>query len=65
MTGGSDAHSKYEIGKCYTYANADSLEEFRKALVKGKTRAEGRKANLFYHAFSVLSKRGLYPFREK
>jgi hypothetical protein len=64
VTGGSDAHSKYEIGKCYTEADADSLAGFKKALLNGKTKARGKKANLFYHAFSVLSKRGLYP-REK
>jgi len=61
MTGGSDAHSRYEVGAAYTEAKADSLGAFRKALLSGKTRAYGRKANLFYHAFSVLSKRGLYP----
>lgn len=64
MTGGSDAHSKYEVGFGFTQARASSLEEFRKAILKGRTAVYGRKANLLYHAFSVLSKRGLYPFRE-
>jgi len=64
VTGGSDAHTKYEVGFSFTQAKANSLEEFRKAVIKGKTSAYGRKANLLYHAFSILSKRGLYPFRE-
>ncbi len=61
MTGGSDAHSKYEIGCVYTEARASDLEDFRKALLKGKTRPMGGKVNLMFHVFSVLSKRGLYP----
>ena len=61
MTGGSDAHSKYEIGCAYTEAGASDLEEFRKALIKGKTRPMGGKVNLMLHVFSALSKRGLYP----
>jgi len=61
MTAGSDAHSKYEIGCAYTEARASNLEEFRNALIKGKTKAIGRKANLMLHIFSALSKRGLYP----
>jgi len=65
MTGGSDAHTKYEIGHSYTEAKAGSLEEFRKAILKGKTRVFGRKTALVFHAFSALSGRGLYPFREK
>ncbi len=64
VTGGSDAHTKYEVGFCFTQAKASGLEEFRKAILKGKTAAYGRKASLLYHAFSILSKRGLYPFRE-
>ncbi len=65
MTGGSDAHSKYEVGFGYTEAKANSLDDFRKAILKGKTSVHGRKTNLIYHSFSALSKRGLYPFREK
>ena len=65
MTAGSDAHSKYEVGCAYTEARAGDEEEFRKAILKGKTSVHGRKTNLIYHSFSALSKRGLYPFREK
>jgi hypothetical protein len=65
MTGGSDAHSRYEVGCAYTEAKANNLEEFRKAVLKGKTAVEGRKTNPVYHVFSVLSKRRLYPFRDR
>jgi hypothetical protein len=61
MTAGSDAHSKYEVGCAYTEARAGDEEEFRKAILKGKTKVVGRKVNLMFHVFSVLSKRGLYP----
>ncbi len=64
VTGGSDAHTKYEVGFSFTQARANSLEEFRKAIIAGKTTAHGKKANILYHAFSILSKRGLYPFKE-
>jgi len=64
MTGGSDAHSRYEVGCAYTEAKASNLEEFRKAVLKGKTTVEGKKTNPVYHVFSVLSKRRLYPFKD-
>jgi predicted metal-dependent phosphoesterase TrpH len=63
--GGSDSHSKYEVGFGYTEAKAGDLDEFRKAILKGKTRVYGRKTRLLFHAFPVLSKRGFYPFKEK
>lgn len=61
MTAGSDSHSKYELGSVYTEAKADDLEEFRKAFLKGRTKAIGCKTNMVLHVFSALSKRGLYP----
>jgi len=65
MIGGSDGHSKYEVGFGYTEARADDLEGFRKAILKGRTRVYGKRTGLLFHSFSVLAKRGLYPFKEK
>ena len=42
MTGGSDAHIRWEIGNAFTEAKSNNLEEFRKALEKRETRAVGR-----------------------
>lgn len=39
--GGSDAHHLREIGTAYTFAEADSEEEFRKAIKKKLTKAIG------------------------
>lgn len=41
MTGGSDAHIPMEVGMGYTVAEVSDLEEFRKALRKGKTSCGG------------------------
>jgi predicted metal-dependent phosphoesterase TrpH len=51
--GGSDAHTEHEVGNAYTYAEADGLEEFRTAIIKRKTRAEGK---LSSHVLRVISK---------
>ena len=39
--GGSDAHHRNEIGTVYTFAEAYSLEEFRKSIKKGLSKAIG------------------------
>ena len=54
--GGSDAHSCMEIGNAYTHADTESLEGFRKALKKKKTRAFGRRSGIWVHAISTLAK---------
>jgi len=51
--GGSDAHSEEEVGNAYTYADAADMKEFRRAIEKGKTKAEGR---LSSHVRRFLSK---------
>jgi hypothetical protein len=52
--GGSDAHSAGEVGNGYTYASADGVKEFRKAIEKGKTKAEGKLSNHLRRFFSKL-----------
>lgn len=42
MTGGSDAHIRWEIGNAFTEAEVSDLEEFKKALIKGKTKVFGK-----------------------
>lgn len=56
MTGGSDAHHYRGIGKTYTECKADTLEEFKNALLNKKTHAVGKKASLLYLIFPTLKK---------
>ncbi len=59
ITAGSDAHCYKAIGYAYTEAKAKNLEEFKKAILKKKTKTEGKKAPLFYLIFPLLAKLGL------
>jgi len=45
MVGGSDAHTPREVGNAYTLANANDLNEFREAILKRKTKVEGKLTN--------------------
>jgi hypothetical protein len=56
--GGSDAHSEDEVGNGYTFADADGLKEFRRAIEKGKTSAEGRLSSHGRRFFSKHFKLG-------
>ncbi|MCX6776354.1 MAG: PHP domain-containing protein [Candidatus Micrarchaeota archaeon] len=51
--GGSDAHTEQEVGNAYTYAEADEIKKFRDAILKRKTKAEGK---LTSHALRFISK---------
>ncbi|MEM3690755.1 MAG: PHP domain-containing protein, partial [Candidatus Micrarchaeia archaeon] len=57
--GGSDAHTCWEVGNAYTHAEADGVEEFRKAIMKRKTKAEGKLTNPLIRFLSHLSKIGV------
>jgi predicted metal-dependent phosphoesterase TrpH len=52
--GGSDAHSDGEVGSGYTYAGVEGVKKFRKAIEKGRTRAEGKLSNHVLRFFSKL-----------
>ncbi|VVB73646.1 Error-prone DNA polymerase [uncultured archaeon] len=52
QTAGSDAHRAEEVGHCYTFAEADSIEEFRKAIKKRQSKAIGMQKSpkdVLYH----------------
>jgi hypothetical protein len=51
--GGSDAHTEHEVGNAYTYAEVSGVKKFRDAVVKRKTKAEGK---LTSHVRRVISK---------
>jgi len=56
MTGGSDAHSRGEVGNAFTYAKARNLDEFKKAILNRKTKVSGIKSGLFVHAKSYWAR---------
>ncbi|MFX0070975.1 MAG: PHP-associated domain-containing protein [Candidatus Hermodarchaeota archaeon] len=64
-TGGSDAHTKTEIGTAYTTingANDGSLESIRKSLLSRNSKSEGKLSPSYVHLITVLNKikKGLY-----
>ena len=54
--GGSDAHSFPEVGNAYTMADISSLDELKRAIIKRKTRAIGKKSLFLWHAVSSMAK---------
>ncbi|MCD6414962.1 MAG: PHP domain-containing protein [Candidatus Diapherotrites archaeon] len=56
ITGGSDAHIRWEIGNAFTEAKADNLESFKKALKRGKTHVFGRNSIWVLIPVTKLSK---------
>ena len=52
--GGSDAHTEQEVGDAYTFAKADNTKEFRNAIIKRRTRAEGKLSSHVLRFFSKL-----------
>jgi predicted metal-dependent phosphoesterase TrpH len=64
-TGGSDAHTKKEIGNGFTYIQdvADkSFENIKKSLLANKSKSMGKLSNPLVHAMTVINKikKGLY-----
>lgn len=45
MTAGSDAHTNFEVGNAYVIANANSIEELKRDVLKGKIEVIGNLAN--------------------
>lgn len=56
MTAGSDAHTSWEVGDAYAQAKVNSLEEFKKAIIKRKTSVHGKKINPFLRIFPTLAR---------
>ncbi|MCS7139325.1 MAG: PHP domain-containing protein [Candidatus Nezhaarchaeota archaeon] len=56
MIAGSDAHMAFEIGKAVTIVNGSTIEDVRKAIIKGSAQIAGSESNLMVHAFSLAAK---------
>lgn len=59
MTSGSDAHYYRGVGKAYTECEANTLEEFKKALQNKKSLPQGKKSSIFYLIFPTLKRLNL------
>ena len=53
---GSDAHCPWEIGMAFVEAEANTVEEFRKKMEKGKSKTHGRRSPYSVHLWSFLAK---------
>ncbi len=54
--GGSDAHLKQMSGNAYTEAKANTLDEFKKAILDKKTKVFGKKSSWIYLFVPALAK---------
>lgn len=59
MTANSDSHSPNEIGMAYSEVEANTLEEARRELIKGKTKLVTRKSPIGVHLTTQLAKMNL------
>mgnify|MGYP001587061649 FL=1 len=60
QTAGSDAHRMEEVGHCYTFCEANNLEEFRKMIKKKHSKAIGVQksaAAILYHRLIARTSR--------
>ena len=53
---GSDGHTIGEIGQCYTESEGETLEEFRKALLKNQVSLHGTKSSVFIHLWTAVAR---------
>ena len=56
VTGGSDAHIRFQIGNGVTCADVSGLEDFRKALLKRKTKVYGKKSSALWYIVPGFAK---------
>jgi PHP family Zn ribbon phosphoesterase len=65
MTGGSDGHSTYELGKVLTFTHGDDIESIFKDILKNQSVVIGKEDNLFLKAVMSVRKESAYVTRSK
>jgi predicted metal-dependent phosphoesterase TrpH len=65
ITGGSDGHSTFELGKVLTFTHADDIESVFKEILKNKSIVIGKEDNLFLKAVMTIRKESAYVARSK
>ncbi|MFC1741489.1 PHP domain-containing protein [Nanoarchaeota archaeon] len=65
MTGGSDGHSTYELGKVLTFTHGNDIESIFKDILKRDSVVIGKEDNLFLKAVMSIRKESAYVNRSK
>jgi hypothetical protein len=65
MTGGSDAHSTFELGKVLTFTRGDDTESVFKEIMKNRSMVIGKEENLFIKAVMSVRKESSYIKRSE
>ncbi|MBW2965208.1 hypothetical protein KY363_07160, partial [Candidatus Woesearchaeota archaeon] len=65
MTGGSDGHSTYELGKVLTFTHGNDIDSIMKELVHNNSVVIGKEDNLFLKAVMSVRKESAYVNRSK
>ena len=65
ITGGSDGHSTYELGKVLTFTKGDDIESVFKEIQQKRSVVIGKEDNLFLKAAMSIRKEGAYVNRSK
>jgi hypothetical protein len=65
MTGGSDGHSSYELGKVLTFTKGEDTESIFKEILKDKSIVIGKEDNVFLKAVMGIRKESAYVNRSK
>ncbi|MBU2561257.1 MAG: PHP domain-containing protein [Nanoarchaeota archaeon] len=65
MTGGSDAHSTFELGKVLTFTHGDDIESVFKEMLKNKSIIFGKEDNIFLKTVMSIRKESAYVNRSK
>ncbi|MBU4502103.1 MAG: PHP domain-containing protein [Nanoarchaeota archaeon] len=65
ITGGSDGHTIFELGKGLTYAKGNTAKEFLESILNNESSVIGIEDNLYEKAFLTLAKETKYLATEK
>lgn len=55
-TGGSDAHSVFEVGSAYIEAEANNLEDLKEAILAKRIKIYGKESLIFVQVFATIGK---------
>ncbi|MBW2972462.1 PHP domain-containing protein [Candidatus Woesearchaeota archaeon] len=63
MTGGSDAHSTYELGKVLTFTHSQEIDDIFREVLKNKSIVMGKEDNVFLKTVMSVRKESAYVNR--
>lgn len=65
ITGGSDSHVCWTCGNAYAEAEAENLEDFKKAILERKTKVSGKKSCFLYLIAPITARTFWFLFRDR